>query len=86
MKDIKRKGKGGNSEKKIGVVRATFSLPSSALSEIDLLRKRLAMDGVILNKSEVVRVGLAALEGLPSRELRKAINEIDRLRAGRPPS
>lgn len=66
------------------VVRATFSLPSSAVSEIEDLRKKLAAAGYILNRSELVRVGLAALTSLKSKEAERAIAKISRLKAGRP--
>lgn len=84
MKDIskiKLNAIRSNSER---VVRATFSLPSSTIIEIDQLRKKLAKEGYVLNKSEVVRAGLVALENLPSRSAMKAISAIERLRAGRP--
>jgi hypothetical protein len=84
MKDIsqiKHESISPNSER---VVRATFSLPSSTIIEIDKLRKKLAKDGHVLNKSEIVRVGLVALEHLSSRSAMKAIGEIERLKAGRP--
>jgi hypothetical protein len=59
-----------NSER---VVRATFSLPGSALDEIESLRAKLALDGHLLNKSEVVRIGLMALDGLTNKNAKKII-------------
>jgi len=86
MKDIARNSKRSPLRKKEGVVRATFSLPGSALTDIEAIRKKLALDGYILNKSEVVRVGLAALDTLSERHIKKAIGDIERLKAGRPHS
>ena len=72
------------SKKSERVVRATFSLPGSALVEIEALRAKLALDGHLLNKSEVVRIGLVALDGLTNKNAKKVICEIERLKAGRP--
>lgn len=65
-------------------VRATFSLPDSAITEIEDLRTELARRGVILNRSEVVRLGLTALRQLSEKELLRSVHELDRLKAGRP--
>jgi Arc/MetJ-type ribon-helix-helix transcriptional regulator len=67
-------------------VRATFSLPASTIDEMERLRQKLASVGFILNRSELVRVGLVALELLSGKNVEKAIAEIDRLKAGRPKS
>ncbi|MDR3575390.1 MAG: hypothetical protein P4L50_16135 [Anaerolineaceae bacterium] len=67
-------------------VRATFSLPASTIDEMERLRQKLAAVGFILNRSELVRVGLVALESLSGRNIERAIAEIDRLKAGRPKS
>lgn len=84
MKEINKCIKKTVSKNSERVVRATFSLPGSALGEIDALRKKLALDGYILNKSEVVRVGLVALDGLTNKHTKAVICELERLRAGRP--
>lgn len=65
-------------------VRATFSLPASAIAEIEDLRTELAQRGVILNRSEVVRLGLIALRQLSDSECLRSVDELDRLKAGRP--
>jgi hypothetical protein len=77
----KKAGRQNNVEK---VIRATFSLPASVIGEMEALRHKLAADGHILNRSELVRVGLVALESLPAKNAGKAIAEIERLKAGRP--
>jgi Arc/MetJ-type ribon-helix-helix transcriptional regulator len=65
-------------------VRATFSLPSTTLEEIENLRAKFAKKGYILNRSELIRAGLLALDALPERSAIKAIGELERLKAGRP--
>lgn len=86
MNNLSKNSKKSSHARKMGVIRATFSLPESAVEEIDAIRKKLAQDGHILNKSEVVRVGLAALENISERHIRAAIGDIARLKAGRPSS
>ena len=66
------------------VVRATFSLPASAIEEMNHLRIKLARAGHILNKSELIRVGIASLSEAAAKNAAKAIHKIDRLKAGRP--
>jgi hypothetical protein len=66
------------------VVRATFSLPGSAIKEIETLREKLGRNGQLLNKSEVVRVGLAVLDSMTKSSANKFIGKIERLKAGRP--
>lgn len=66
------------------VIRATFSLPHSVADEINKLRKRFAQNGHMLNKSEVVRAGLAALGQIPRSKLGDTLSGMERLRAGRP--
>ena len=48
-------------KKKEPVVRSTFSFPKDDLERIDKLITRFARQGVVLNKSEILRVGLNAL-------------------------
>lgn len=74
------------SKKKPHAIRATFSLPSETIEDIEGLRQKFAKDGHILNRSELIRVGLAALDTLSERSARKLISEIERLKAGRPKS
>lgn len=67
------------------VTRTTFSLPQEALERIDRLRKRLAALGLLINQSEVVRLGLIALMNSSDREITNMSQELKRLKAGRPP-
>lgn len=76
-------GEASLSQKK-GVIRATFSLPENAIAEIDAIREKLARNGVILNKSEVVRAALIALEDLSDKRAQTVVRSIKRLKAGRP--
>jgi len=84
MEDKNTNGKKTVSKNSERIVRATFSLPGSALEKIEALRRKLALEGYMLNKSEVVRVGLVALDGLTTKHAEAVIREIERLKAGRP--
>ena len=65
-------------------VRATFSLPSQAIEDLDDLRRSMGKRGFLLNRSELVRLGLAALRRLPEKQIRQEVEALDRLKAGRP--
>jgi hypothetical protein len=83
MKNLK-KAESGQADRE-AAVRATFSLPGQAIRDIEQLRMLLGRRGVLLNRSELVRLGLAALHRLPERELMQVVDSLQRLKAGRPP-
>lgn len=67
------------------VVKETFSLPPDESAQIDRVRMRAAGLGVMLNRSEVVRLGvLAALKYLDDVQLVEAAEAIPRIKTGRP--
>lgn len=68
------------------VVRATFSLPNTCLEQLDRLQVKFGRKGHILNRSEVVRIGLATLERMKQNELQSTVDYVERLKAGRPKS
>lgn len=76
-------------EKKIGVVenaqvrRATFTIPDDELDVIERLRRRISETGELLNRSEVVRAGLVALEALPESKLAATVKKVRKLKPGR---
>lgn len=67
------------------VVRATFSLPHDATEEIKKLVRKFGQCDRTLNKSEVVRIGLATLKRLNKNELQQAADRLVKLKSGRPP-
>lgn len=81
MKEISKKIPKVSREK---VVRTTFSLPNSCIEQLDRLQVKFGMKGHILNRSEVVRIGLATLERMKQDELHSAASSVERLKAGRP--
>lgn len=66
------------------IVRATYTMPHVESEAIDGLRKRIAKEnGEILNRSEVVRMGLLALQGMSNNKLKNLLAELERCRPGR---
>ena len=67
------------------VVKETFSLPPDESARIDRVRMRAAALGMMLNRSEVIRLGvLAALNFLDDTQLVDAAEQIPRIKTGRP--
>jgi len=65
------------------VKRDTFTFPENEHQEIERMIKKLARKGRMLNKSEVVRLGLLALKQLGEKELAELSDSIDRVKQGR---
>ena len=68
------------------IIRETFSLPPSDSALIDQLRQRSAAQGVMLNRSEILRAGLAALSTLSDSKLVEIGNLVPKMKTGRPKS
>lgn len=68
------------------IIRETFSMPPSDSDLIDQLRQRSAAQGVMLNRSEILRAGLAALSTLSDAKLVEIGNQVPKMKTGRPKS
>lgn len=68
------------------IIRETFSMPPSDSDLIDQLRQRSAAQGVMLNRSEILRAGLAALSTLSDAKLVEIANQVPKMKTGRPKS
>lgn len=68
------------------VVRENFSLPPSDSELIEVLRRRAAREGVLLNRSELLRASLAALNHLSDAEIAEIGGQVPKIRTGRPKS
>lgn len=62
---------------------ATFSIPTEDAARIEHLRLEVARAGHLLNRSEVVRLGLLALEGTNSATINDLVSKLSRKRPGR---
>jgi hypothetical protein len=72
-------------EKKIKVVRDSFTLPKTELLQVAAMKKRALDLGVDVKKSELIRAGLQALSGLAEAPFKKALASIPTIKTGRPP-
>lgn len=66
------------------VVRDSFTMPTADYELISLLKERCLKSGVHATKSEIVRAGLVALEKLSIKELKGAIESLNKVKTGRP--
>jgi hypothetical protein len=66
------------------VVRENFSFPPADSELIEVLRKRAAREGVLLNRSEMLRAGLAALGRLSDAEIAAIGGQVPKIKTGRP--
>lgn len=71
-------------EKKIKVVRDSFTIPKSELLQIGESKKRALALGVEIKKSELIRAGLQALTGLSDAAFKKALANVPTIKTGRP--
>jgi hypothetical protein len=65
------------------IVRETFSLPPADSSAIEAVRRRGAVTGVMLNRSEVVRAGIAALLKIDEKTFNEIVSGVPKLKSGR---
>ena len=70
--------------KKIKMVRDSFSMPENYYSQFSTLRKRCLLASVDVNKSELLRAGLLSLSSLSDSELVNTVEQVERLKTGRP--
>lgn len=66
------------------VVRDSFTIPSDEYERIARLRERGLRGGVIANKSELLRAGLAALNEMKDEDLLRLLRALPRVKTGRP--
>ena len=66
------------------VIRDTFSMPSVEYEVIAEIKDRCLEKKVVVNKSQVVRAGLALLQAVSDKELMDVIGKLTKVKAGRP--
>jgi hypothetical protein len=71
-------------EKKVKVVRDSFTLPKTELLQITAMKKRAISLGVEVKKSELIRAGLRALAGMADNAFKKAMADVPTIKTGRP--
>lgn len=76
-------GKEGKSHK-MKMVRDSFTMPDHEYVQFDVLKKRCLKHGVAAKKSELIRAGLILLAGLSDSKLVDVIDQVEKLKTGRP--
>jgi hypothetical protein len=71
-------------DKKVKVVRDSFTLPKSELMNISDMKKRAMGLGVEVKKSELIRAGLLALAAMADAGFKKAMSNVPTIKTGRP--
>jgi hypothetical protein len=71
-------------EKKVKVVRDSFTIPKTELLQITDMKKRALGLGVEIKKSELIRAGLQALLGMTDTNFKKALSSVPTIKTGRP--
>lgn len=66
------------------VVRDSFTMPPHDYDRIAQIIRSALQDGISLNKSEVIRAGLMALQKMSSKERHALLKELERVKPGRP--
>lgn len=71
-------------EKKVKVVRDSFTIPKAEFGQITDMKKRAIALGVDIKKSELIRAGLQALFAMSDAGFKKALAAVPTLKTGRP--
>jgi hypothetical protein len=71
-------------DKKVKVVRDSFTIPKTELLQIGEMKKRALTLGVGVKKSELIRAGLSALNGMTDVAFKKALASVPTIKTGRP--
>jgi hypothetical protein len=72
------------SNKKPKLVRDSFTIPKNEFAAIDALKTRAIALGTSVKKSELLRAGLMALQGLSDAAYKAALSAVPTLKTGRP--
>jgi hypothetical protein len=72
------------SPKKPKLVRDSFTIPKTEFAAIDTLKTRAITLGTSVKKSELLRAGLMALQGLSDMAYKAALSAVPTLKTGRP--
>jgi hypothetical protein len=71
-------------DKKVKVVRDSFTIPKTELLQVSELKKRALTLGVAAKKSELIRAGLFTLASMNDAALKKAMANVPTIKTGRP--
>ncbi len=68
------------------VIRDSFSFPEQDYVKISELKKTCLAAGIHVKKGEILRAGLHLLTKLPLTELKQAVEQVEKVKTGRPKS
>jgi hypothetical protein len=71
-------------QKKIKMVRDSFTMPEDDYARISELKKKCLKAGVHIKKSELLRAGLSYLSKLSKPALLKTVRQVEKIKTGRP--
>jgi hypothetical protein len=71
-------------DKKVKVVRDSFTIPKTEFTQLAEMKKRALGLGVEVKKSELIRAGLQHLAGLQDAAFKKALSAVPTIKTGRP--
>lgn len=71
-------------EKKVKVVRDSFTMPQDDYALIAALKKKVSAGGQHVKKSELLRAGLRLLAKSSAAQLKKAVSDLEKIKTGRP--
>ncbi len=71
-------------EKKVKVMRDSFTIPKTEFNQIGELKKRAVMMGIEVKKSELIRAGLLLINGLTDVNFKQALSAVPTVKTGRP--
>lgn len=71
-------------DKKVKVVRDSFTIPKAELLQIGEMKKRALGLGIEIKKSELIRAGLQAIASLTDASFKKALASVPTIKTGRP--
>ncbi len=66
------------------VVRHTFSMPPESLEALETLQQQAMLQGIGINKSELIRAGILQLQSMKPQTLARALSRVQKLKTGRP--
>ena len=84
VKPVEAKAKKPAKEKKLKVVRDSFTLPQDDYARIGQLKESCVRLGLHVKKSELLRAGLRLLGELPPDRLKQVMDGIEKVKTGRP--
>jgi hypothetical protein len=83
-KSLARKKPARKMSKADRVLRDSFTMPSSDYALIARIRQRCMKLGIGVNKSEILRIGLQALDAMNEKQLDAVVKGLSRVKPGRP--